>query len=172
MERSKTDTHFSACSTYEPLLEDYLSSSLSNDASQNVEGHLASCRGCSAALEDARAGARLLGFSGALSQDVAAPAPAFARRVMARIHEYQAAHEASSFWHPFVGLAWKFAATAALALLIMVTYAASNSGRNQAQVAPAAQAENYDLFSPNPVRSPDTRAEVISMMVEPNYANR
>jgi hypothetical protein len=163
-----------ACRNYEPLLEDYLSGALSQFESEGVRKHVAICSGCSSALGDARSSVRLL-RAGLDTQQGLLAGPAFARTVMARIRQQESLREVVSFWQPFVSLAWKFAATASLALLILATYARTGTGPEpeQVQVASALQSEAHaDLFAPDPATPPASRDEVVLMMADADYANK
>jgi hypothetical protein len=163
---------YTACTRHEHLLEDYLAGALSGAQSEWVATHLTTCEGCRRAVSDARAGSYLWRLAGSLATAPSEPHAAFARTVMARIRDYQMSREGAGLWNPFVTLAWKFAATAALALLIMVTYAVSRADQNQIEGISVAQAALPDIFSPVPSRNPNIRDEAILMMVESNYANR
>jgi len=159
----------SACGSNEYLLEDYLAGTLPSGESEKLARHLTACDDCRLALADAESGSRVFRLAGSLAGSPPDPHPAFARVVMARIREHR---EAGSVWNPFVALAWKFAATATLALLIMVTYAVSRADEAQPESTTVTQSAVRDIFSPVPARPPDTRDEAILMVVEPNYANR
>lgn len=157
-----------ACENYEALLEDYLSGELDGSERASAERHLASCDRCTSALSDARSGNRLLEFAGAFSGSVPAPGPDFARLVMARIRtEQAAADEGVSFWQPFVSMAWKFAATVAFGLALLLTYSVSGTARQQTQVASVGQVE--DIFSPDPTTPPADRDGVLMMVTGSDY---
>jgi hypothetical protein len=163
-----------ACRNYEPLLEDYLSGCLSQSESEGVQKHVAVCSACSDALGDARASVRLLRASLDTQAGLLA-SPSFSRTVMARIRQQESLREVVSLWQPFVSLAWKFVATASLALLIMATYARTGRGPEpeQVQVASALQSEAHaDLFAPDPATPPASRDEVVLMMADADYANK
>ena len=171
---SHKQSHHSACVSQEHLLEDYLGGSLATAESEKITRHLADCEGCQRALSGAEAGSRVWRLSASLMAVPPKPHPAFARTVMARIREQKIAREAASLWNPFVALAWKFAATASLALLVMVTYAFSHADQVQPETASLSvtQTAVHDIFSPVPAGQPDTRSEAILMVTEPTYANR
>jgi hypothetical protein len=157
-----------ACTKYEALLEDYLSGALEGAAAKCAAGHWKSCNGCRQALEDAAASVRVL----RLASPSADPGPGFSRIVMARIREAQREGtgtrtiERTIFGQPFVSLAWRFAATATLALGIMVTYDAGWSHRTQPVVARVRPTQATDLFAPDPGNPPANGDEVLMMVAE------
>ena len=61
-----------------------------------------------------------------------------------------ASAEAASFWQPLVSFAWRFAATAMLALMILLTYAVRGRGRSQAVVGPIGQQQLVGCFCARP----------------------
>jgi len=158
----ETEFKSPACPEYESFLEDYIAGELSSDDSARVSEHLHDCAGCRSALDLAAASARLL----RLAEPAADPGPGFARVVMARIRaDLDRRASERSIWQPFVSLAWRFAATATLALAVLVTYDATLQGRPQSSFASAArQAEARDLF-PDPGAAPATRDQMLMMMV-------
>lgn len=90
--------------------------------------------------------------------------------VMARIRLEQAtADEGAGFWQPFVSLAWKFAATAAFGLALLLTYTVSGTDRQQTEVASVSQMETQDIFSPDPTVPPVDRDEVLMMVTGSDY---
>jgi predicted anti-sigma-YlaC factor YlaD len=159
-----------ACPAYETALEDYLDGSLDNVASRKLTEHLKVCAGCSQALDEAAAASQWVRHA----EPVADPGPAFARIVMARIRAEEEARGRAGFWEPFVSLAWKFATTAALALVVMLAYASrgtnSATGANVATVA--AQSEMQQMLMPAQSTVPATRSDVIMMVTESDNAER
>jgi anti-sigma factor RsiW len=154
-----------ACSQFETKLEDYLSGQLSGTDAMQVAEHLRICSACSAALEDATAGARLL----RMMEPTADPGPAFARTSMARIRaDLAASEEAKGFWQPFVSLAWRFAATVAVALAVMVSYDMVRRQQEPTEpiVASVQRAEVRDLFTTEADRVPQNRDDVLVMVAE------
>ena len=108
-----------ACSEFEALLEDHLTGELSGADAKKLAEHLENCAACSTALEHAAPSVELL-RSVPPSPD---PGPGFSRVVMARIRaEMSRRGEQKSIWQPFISLAWRFAATATLALAVLVTF--------------------------------------------------
>jgi len=159
-----------ACAKYEELLSDYLAGECGAAASAKVNAHLRECGNCREALEQARAGAAFLRISAPLADGNFKPRPEFARVTMARIRmEVQQAAERTGFWQPFISVAWRFAATAVLALAILLTYAVrgGHTARQRAMVkAPLA-----DVFSPDPTRVPVDQDGILMMVAETNHSN-
>lgn len=163
------ETDRPACPAYEAKLEDCLSGQLSGADAADLAEHLKTCGACAAALEDARASVRLL----SMAEPSPAPGPGFARIVMARIRTEVAASREQGLWRPFVSLAWRFAASAALGLVVMVTYGMfALHERPAGPSAPALQAaEARDMFTPEADRVPMNRDEVLIMVAEDNHGN-
>ena len=158
-----------ACRRYEALLEDFSNGELSGAHQKKTAEHLRGCSGCREALENARAGTKLF----RMAEATADPGSRFALRVMAHIRaeESKRAIERTAFWQPVVSLAWKFAATAMLALVVLLTYAVTGSRKSQpvAQVRQSSAAA--EIFSPNPMRPPVNGDEVLMMVAETDYGN-
>ena len=91
---------------------------------------------------------------------------------MARIRAEQTADEVVSFWQPFVSMAWKFAATAAFGLALLLTYTVSGTARRETEVASVGQMETQDIFSPDPTTPPADRDEVLMMVTGSDYGKR
>jgi len=160
-----------ACSEYEAKLEDYLSGQLSGGNAKQVAEHLEVCSACSAALEDAAASARLLRFV----DPTLDPGPVFARTAMARIRtDLALAQESRGFWQPFVSLAWRFAATVAVALAVMVSYdiVRPHSQAPETTVAAVQQADVRDLFTTDADRVPLNRDDVLVMVAETEHGKQ
>lgn len=157
-----------ACTGFEAKLEDYLSGRVSGADAKQLTEHLKGCTGCSTALEDARASLRLLHVMDSTPD----PGPAFARTSMARIRmEIVASEEARGFWQPFVALAWRFAATATIALAVMAGYDAVKQHNQlpEATVVSVQQADVRDLFTTDADRVPLNRDEVLVMVAETEH---
>lgn len=156
-----------ACTQYESLLEDHLSGELSAAEAKSVEQHLQSCASCRNAMELALMSTRLP----RLAEPTVEPGPGFARDVMARIRaaENEQATERAGFWQPMVSLGWRFAATAALVLVGLVTYDARWGHQAQPQVAAERPSVMSDLFAPDPGAPPANRDEVLMMVAETNH---
>jgi len=154
---------------YEAKLEDYLGGHLSGADARELAEHLQRCELCGAALEDARASVRLL----QLAEVAPDPGPAFPRVVMARIRsELETGREARGLWQLFISLAWRFAATATLALLVMVTVEVAQHQRPPApNVALVRSAEVRDLFTTDADRIPATRDDMLLMVAETEHGS-
>lgn len=160
-----------ACSQHEVLLEDYLNSSLNPMDARRAEEHLSGCSACREALENARAS--MLIFRAAASERVV-PDAGFSRMVMARIRAAESAMTAdrAGFWQSLVTLGWRFAATAALALAILVAYGAGHARRTQPSSMAVRPIQTTDfLLAAGPAQPPANRDEVLMMVAESNYGN-
>jgi anti-sigma factor RsiW len=161
-----------ACLKYEAVLEDYLEGQLNASRLKELGEHLDGCAGCRDSLAIAGESVPLL----KLAQPVQAPGPQFSRLVMARIRTDEAARteEHASFWRPFVALSWRFAATAAVALILLLTYDVVGNANGQSGLASMNQTEvnqpeTPGIFTPEPVASPATRDDTLLMVAETNY---
>jgi anti-sigma factor RsiW len=165
-----TDTDFgiTACAKFEALLEDYLDGELAVGDAKLVEQHLQNCAACRSALEHVASSVHLLRFAGPSD----GPGPGFARTVMARIRvaEQDRTIERAGFWQPLVSLGWRFAATATLALGVLVTYDAGWGRHAQPEVKTARLMSVSDFFGPDPANPPADRDEVLMMVAETNHA--
>ena len=165
-----TDAEFenTACAKYESLLEDYLSGELGVADAKSAAEHWKNCAGCREALERAAASTRLLRFAGPSPE----PGPAFARTVMARIRAAQEqVSERVSFWQPFVSVGWRFAATATLALGILLTYNAGWGGHSQPNATAVRPSIVHDIFSPEPAGAPASADEGLLMVAETTHGS-
>jgi len=158
-----------ACPEYEAVLEDYLSGALENGASRKVAEHLKSCAGCSRALEGAAAVSEML--RGA--ERVPDPGPSFTHMVMARVRTAEV-ESRTSFWEPFVSLAWKFATTAALALVVMLAYATHGTSptTNNTVATAAPQGEMQQMLMAGQSMVPATRSDLVRMVTEADDAQQ
>jgi anti-sigma-K factor RskA len=166
-----TDTNArKACLRYEALLEDYLEGVLDEAGAKAVKRHFDDCSGCSAALDRAAGSVRLL----QMAEPFPAPDPAFARNVMVRIRsaEQERTAERAVFWQPFVVSGWRFAATAALALGVLLTCDIGWSHYARLNVASTRSVEGMDLFAPEPARPPADKDEVLMMVAETNHGQQ
>lgn len=162
------ESHSGACPEYEAKLEDLLSGELSGADKRQVTEHVQSCAACKTAVEDAQASSRLLRFMDAAAD----PGPAFARIVMARIRTEEVARQTRGFWQPFVSLAWRFAATATLALAVMVTYDVKFHRANPVPNGASSQQNDiHDLFTTDADRVPTNRDDVLIMVAEENHGS-
>jgi len=163
-----------ACKEYEALLDDYLGDCLDAASRQSVARHLTDCANCRTALEASSQGARLFHAAGFVLDPSPAPGPAFSRVVMARIgqEKERRAAERLSDWQPFVSLAWRFAATAMLALMLLLTYAVRGRGRSRQVVGPIGQQSAVvDVFAPDPTATPANQDEVLIMVAGSTHAS-
>ncbi len=158
-----------ACVKYEPVLEDYLEGALDEAGAEAARRHLQDCAGCSAAFDRATGSVRLL----QILEPSQAPDAAFARNVMERIRfrERERTAERAGFWQPVVALGWRFAATATLAVGVLLScdigwthYARLNM--------PSARSIEGNLFAPEPARAPATGDEVLMMVAETSHAKQ
>lgn len=154
---SNSEFSTGACPAYEAVLEDYLNDALTSAEMRKVCGHIAACDACASALEDAAAVNEWVHTVERPSQ----PGPAFARTVMARIQAQQEAARVS-FWEPLTALAWKFAATSAVVLVLMFTFASHRASPDVSNVISAGgqSDEVSDMFVPGHSSVPDTRWEL------------
>ena len=157
----------SACNQYEAALEDYVNGEFADSDTAKLKEHLKTCSGCTAALAEAEMSARLL----RAAEPTADPGAGFARVTMARIRGEMETLEEKSIWRPFVSLAWKLSATAALALVLLVTFDVKhqNSRLNQDELAIMAANESPELLS-DEGRQPSNRDEMLILMAEEGHA--
>lgn len=159
-----------ACKQYERMLADYLAGECSASESGQADAHLRECSNCRVALEDARRGAGFLRAALPLLEKSPEPRPEFARLTMARIRvETEQSAERGGFWQPFVSFAWRFAATAMVALVILLTYAVR--GHYAPRAAAGIQGPLADVFAPDPTRVPANQDEILIMVAETDHAN-
>jgi hypothetical protein len=154
-----------ACAEYEVLLEDFVNGELGGAGAKTLAEHLKNCGGCQSAFQDAEAGARLL----RLAEPTPDPGPGFARVVMARIRAEKSAAEGKSLWQPFVSVAWRFAATAALVLVALTTYDVSGHIWQQSD---ATNIQPGDLFSTDSANPPQSRDDVLRLVAESNHGKQ
>ncbi len=166
-----TDTEFgnTACTSYEAMLEDYLDGALTAADARTAEQHWQSCEACRGALQQAASSVRLLRLAGPSDGS----GPAFARTVMARIRaaEQDRSAERAGSWQPLVRLGWRFAATAAVVLGVLVSYDAGWGHRSQPNVATARLISVSDIFGPDPAKPPANRDDVLMMVADTNHGN-
>jgi predicted anti-sigma-YlaC factor YlaD len=159
----------SACGQYEAALEDHLNGDLAEAETAKLTEHLRTCSGCAGALTEGQASARLL----RVGEPTADPGAGFSRIVMARIRSEMERREEKSIWRPFVSLAWKLSATAALAIVMLVTFDARRHENRQSRdvFAIVAATEAPELLS-DEARLPSNRDETLIMMAEDGNAKR
>jgi hypothetical protein len=163
-----TDSEFghTACRQHEALLEDYLNEELSGTDAKSAIEHWQNCSSCRALLEDAALSMRLL----RAAEPSPDPGPGFARTVMTRIRavENEKAALRANFWQPFVSFGWRFAASATLALMVLVSYNARWGHRAQPNGVTARPTEGMDMFAPAPATVPNID-EVLMMVADSDY---
>jgi predicted anti-sigma-YlaC factor YlaD len=161
----EAEYHGTACTKFEALLEDMVNGDLGGPEAASVAEHLKSCAGCRAAFDSAVAGTRVL----RLAEPTRDPGPAFAHQVMARIRT-ESGGESKSIWTPFVSMAWKFAATAAMGLAVLVTIdvrGRQNLTSNDVTMTP--QSDARDLLSADPANPPRNADDVLILMAESDH---
>jgi predicted anti-sigma-YlaC factor YlaD len=158
------DYRSAACQEYEAALEDHLHGDLGGPEGAVLSEHLKTCSGCRSALDEAVLSARLL----LVAEPVADPGPGFSHLVMARIRAELRNNEGKSVWHSFVSLAWRFAATAALALVLLVTFDVSRHNQFQQDQSLLA-ANTLPELVPDHSSVPASADDVLLMMAETNH---
>jgi anti-sigma factor RsiW len=162
-----TEFKTSACGQYESALEDHLSGDLAGPAAAKLSEHLRTCRGCQAALDQGVLSNRLL----RLAEPAADPGPGFSHMVMARIRTALQNSEGKNIWLPFVSLAWRFAATATLALVVLLSF---DLGRhNQLQQDQSLVAANkLPEIVPEQNSVPASSDDVLLLMAERDHGKQ
>jgi anti-sigma factor RsiW len=164
-----TDSEFGpmACRKQEARLEDYVNGELSGAEEKSMIVHWQNCSPCRARLEDAALSRRLL----RAAEPSPDPGPGFARTVMARIRaaESETVAMRANFWQPLVSFGWRFAATAALALVALVSYNAGWGHPAQPSVLAVRPTDGMDIFAPEPARVPKNGDEVLIMEAESGH---
>jgi anti-sigma factor RsiW len=155
-----------ACAEYEALLEDHLTGSLGGPDAQKLSEHLKSCDRCRAALSHVSGSVPLLH----VPEPTPDPGPGFARLVMARIRTEREEGE-RGLWKQIIPFAMRFAATAALVFVGLITYDFSSRNQVPPKVAQVRATEVRDLF-PDPGMAPENRDEVLMMVAEQNHGKR
>ncbi len=151
-----------ACSEFEPLLEDLLDGDQDAAEGQRLQTHLAACARCSNALDAARQASQLLRE---FVEPALPPTTGFALRTMNAIRaEEESAAVETSFWRPMQTFAWRLAMSAGLGLALLIGYA---------QVAPKApdaageeiarSAVPSEIFQ-DPMYPPQSREDVLLMV--------
>ena len=158
-----------ACQEFEALLEDHLTGDLGNADAARLADHLENCAACTSALEYVAPSVEML----RTLSPAADPGPGFSRVMMARVRqELSKLNEQKSVWQPFVSLAWRFAATATLALAVLVTFDAVRHNQiDQSNMAFARASQPKELF-PDPGRVPMNGDEVLMMVADTNHGQR
>jgi|HubBroStandDraft_6_1064221.scaffolds.fasta_scaffold135163_2 predicted anti-sigma-YlaC factor YlaD len=166
-ENRNAESSYVACPRYEAALEDQLQGTLRGPEAAMIADHLATCVGCRVALEDAAVSARLL----AIAEPATDPGAGFSRIVMARIRQELQINEGKSIWRPFVAVAWRFAATAAFALVLLVSF---DLGRHSQWVAdqPIVAENRIPEIAPDRPSLPASRDDVILMMADTSHGKQ
>lgn len=164
---SNSEYRTTACSQYEAALEDHVQGELGGHEAAELADHLKTCSGCRAALDEAVLSARLL----RVAEPAADPGPGFGHMVMARIRAELRVHEGRSIWQPFVSLAWRFAATATVALVMLVSIDVVR--HNQWQEDQSLMATNkLPELVPDQSSVPANSDEVLLLMAETNHGKQ
>lgn len=159
-------TEHLACTEYEALLEDHHTGNLGGPDAQKLSEHLNSCARCRAALSHVAGSISLLRVAEATPE----PGPGFARMVMARIRTEREEQE-RGLWQQIIPFAMRFAATATLVFVGLITYDFSSRNQVSQQVAQVRATEVRDLFS-DPGMAPESRDEVLMMVAEQDHGKR
>jgi predicted anti-sigma-YlaC factor YlaD len=154
-----------ACPEFECALEDYLEGELETTLAGRVTEHLRDCGSCQEAFQLAAASSLLL----RVKREPREPSdPWFVRRTMQAIRaEEERQAEVKSFWKPMVVLAWRFAMSAGLAVIVLLAYGRVAHVATPSDVA-ARSAQVRDLFQ-DPTRPPSDQDEVLLMVAETNH---
>jgi putative zinc finger protein len=166
-ENRNTEMNYAACPQYEAMLEDHLQGELRGPEAASLAEHLKSCAGCRAALEDAAVSARLL----AIAEPAPDPGAGFSRIVMARIRQQLQSSEGKSIWRPVVSVAWRFAATAAFALVMLVSFDLGRQSQSQSDQSILAE-NRVPEIAPDRPSLPANRDEVILMMADTSHGKQ
>jgi Putative zinc-finger len=166
-ENRNAETSYAACPQYEAALEDQFEGELRGPEAVQLAEHLKTCAGCRAALEDAAAGARLL----AIAEPSPDPGAGFSRIVMARIRQQLQTNEGKSIWRPVVSVAWRFAASAAFALVMLVSFDLGRQSQWRSDQSIVAE-NRVPEIAPDRPSLPANRDEVILMMADTSHGKQ
>jgi anti-sigma factor RsiW len=161
------ESNYAACTQYEVMLEDHLQGALRAPEAAMLAEHLQSCVGCSAALADAAASTQLL----AIAEPSPDPGAGFSRIVMARIRQELQTGESKSIWRPIVSVAWRFAASAALALVLLLSFDLGRQSQLQSDQSIIAENRMPEIVPERP-SLPANRDEVILMMADTSHGKQ
>jgi hypothetical protein len=164
VENGNVETNYEACPRYEAALEDHLQGILRGPEAAALTEHLQTCAGCRAALEDAAVSARLL----AIAEPSPDPGAGFSRVVMARIRQELQTSEGKSIWRPVVLVAWRFAASAAFALVLLVSFELGRHSQWQTDQAIVAENRMPEIVPDQP-NLPANRDEVLLIMADTSH---
>jgi len=166
-ENRNAENNYAACPQHEAALEDQLQGTLRGPEAVMLAEHLATCAGCRTALEDAAVSARLL----AIAEPSPDPGAGFSRMVMARIRQELLTTESRSIWRPVVSVAWRFAASAAFALVLLVSF---DLGRHSQSVSnqPVIAENHMPEIVPDLPALPANRDDVLLMMADTSHGKQ
>jgi hypothetical protein len=149
------------CEKFEARFEDYLSGA----PDPELDGHLAHCQECSAALEDSRFAGNLLREAW---EPASEPSQAFLANVMARIHQEEArAKSPAAFWAPLEFLASRLSLTAAVVLLALSVYLVEFAPHRNVSLGSIRTELSASDF-PQPPGDPVSNEEVLQSLAERN----
>jgi hypothetical protein len=163
-ENRNAESNYVACPLYEAALEDQLQGTLRGAEAALLTEHLAKCAGCRAALEDAAVSARLL----AIAEPSPDPGAGFSRIVMARIRQELLTSESKSIWRPVVSVAWRFAASAAFALVLLVSFDLGRHSQFVSDQSVSAENRMPEIVG-EPPTLPANRDDVLLMMADTSH---
>jgi predicted anti-sigma-YlaC factor YlaD len=166
-ENRNAENDYVACPRYEAALEDQLQGMLRGPEAVTLTEHLLTCAGCRAALEDAAVSARLL----AIAEPAADPGAGFSRIVMARIRQELQTSESKSIWRPVVSVAWRFAASAAFALLLLASFDLGRHSQVVSDQSVIAENRMPEIVSERP-SLPANRDDVLLMMADTSHGKQ
>jgi hypothetical protein len=166
-ENRNAEGNYAACSQYEAMLEDHLQGTLRGLEAAMLAEHVANCAGCRAALEDAAVSARLL----AIAERAPDPGAGFSRIVMARIRQELLTTESKSIWRPVVSVAWRVAASAAFALVLLVSFDLGRHSQLVSDQAIVAENRMPEIVQDRP-SLPADRDDVLLMMADTSHGKQ
>ena len=166
-ENRNAEGNYAACSQYEAMLEDQLQGVLRGPEAAMLAEHLATCAECRGALEDAAVSARLL----AIAEPARDPGAGFSRIVMARIRQELQTSEIKSIWRPVISVAWRFAATAAFALVMLVSFDLGRHSQLVSDQAIVAENRMPEIVQDRP-SLPADRDDVLLMMADTSHGKQ
>ena len=166
-ENRKMENNYVACPRYEAALEDKLQGTLRGPDAAMLAEHLATCAGCRAALEDAAVSARLL----AIAEPARDPGVGFSRVVMARIRQELQTSESKSIWRPVVSVAWRFAASAAFALVLLASFDLGRHSQFVSDQSVVAENRMPEIVPERP-SLPANRDDVLLMLADTSHGKQ
>jgi predicted anti-sigma-YlaC factor YlaD len=156
-----------ACNRCEAALEDHLHGDLGGPEAAELAEHLKTCSGCRSALDAAVLSTRLL----RVAEPATDPGPGFSHLVMARIRTELRLNEGKSVWQAVVSLSWRFAATAAFALVLLVSFDVTHHNQLQDNQALLATNKLPELV-PDHSSVPASADDVLLMMAETDHGKQ